>query len=84
VTSRRTGVTEAGFYIATEGRPRKGGSKVPAGEGGRGGVGVAVTGQRDEDQQGRGRRIEGGRTSKHLRQSSRLTAAEAFLNVKPR
>jgi len=29
-------------------------------------VGVAVTGQRDEDQEGRRRGMEGGRTSEHL------------------
>jgi len=37
--ARRTGVTEAGFCIATEDRPREGSSKVPA-EGVRRGVGV--------------------------------------------
>jgi len=31
-TARRTGVTEAGFCIATEDRPRKRGNKVPAGK----------------------------------------------------
>jgi len=31
-TARRTGVTEAGFCIATEDQPRKRGSKVPAGK----------------------------------------------------
>jgi len=30
--ARRTGVTEPGFSIATEDRPRKRGSKVPAGK----------------------------------------------------
>jgi len=34
-TARRTGVTAAGFYIATEDRPREGSSKVPAEEVGR-------------------------------------------------
>jgi len=29
-TARRTGVSEAGFCIATEDRPREGSSKVPA------------------------------------------------------
>jgi len=36
-TARRTGVTEAGFCIATEDRPREGSSKVPADGVGRGG-----------------------------------------------
>jgi len=54
-TARRTGVTEAGFCIATEDRPREGSSKVPAEGGGKRGVGVAVTEQRDEDQECRGR-----------------------------
>jgi len=31
-TARRTGVTEADFCIATEDRPRKRGSMVPAGK----------------------------------------------------
>jgi len=31
-TARRTGVTEEGFCIATEDRPRKRGSKMPAGK----------------------------------------------------
>ena len=31
-TARRTGVTEVGFCIATEDRPRKRGSMVPAGK----------------------------------------------------
>ena len=39
-TARRTGVTEAGFCIATEDRPRGGGSKMPAEGGGKGGEGV--------------------------------------------
>jgi len=53
------------FYIVTEGRLREGGSKVPAGKVGREEVGVAVIGQRDEDQEGRGRRMGEGRTSRH-------------------
>jgi len=54
--ARRTGVTETGFCIPTEDRPREGSSKVPAeGVGRGGGVGVAVTEQRDKDQEGGGR-----------------------------
>ena len=49
-TARRTGVTEAGFCIATEDRPRKKEQYGASGE-----VGVAVTEQRDEDQEGGGR-----------------------------
>jgi len=47
-------------------------------------VGVAVTGQRDEDQEGRGRGMVGGMTSEHLRRPTRGTAADAFLNGKRR
>ena len=47
----------------TEDGPQEGGSKVPAEGVGRRGVGVAVTEQRDEDQEGGGRRMGGGRTS---------------------
>jgi len=47
-------------------------------------VGVAVTEQRDEDQEGRGRGTEGGRTSEHLRRPTRVTAADAFPNAKRR
>jgi len=57
---------------------------VPAREVGRGGEGVSVTGQRDEDQEGRGRGMVGGRTSKHLRRPTRVTAADAFPNAKRR
>ena len=46
-TARMTGVTEAGFCIATEDRPRGGSSKMPAEGLGREGIGVAVTEQRD-------------------------------------
>jgi len=67
VTARRTGVTKVDSCIATEDRPRGGSSKVPAEGVGRGGMGVAVTEQRDEDQEGRGRRMGGGRTSERLR-----------------
>ena len=38
-----------------------------AGEVGRGGMVVAVTGLRDEDQEGGGRGVGGGRTSERLR-----------------
>jgi len=47
-----------------------------------GGVDVAVTEQRDENQEGRGRGMGGRRTSKHLRRPSRVTAADAFPNAK--
>jgi len=57
---------------------------MPAGEGGRGGVGIAVTERRDEAQEGGGRGMGGGRTSEHLRQPTRVTAADAFLNAKRR
>jgi len=62
-TAKRTGITKAGFCIATKDQPREGSSKVPAERVGRGGMGVAVTEHRDEDQEGRGRRTGGGRTS---------------------
>ena len=55
VTARRTGVTAAGFCIATEVRPRCGRSKVPAEGVGRKETKVAVTEQRAEDQEGGGR-----------------------------
>jgi len=61
------GVTETGFCIAIEDRPWRGSSKVPAEGVGRGGMRVAVTEQRDENQEGRGREMGGGRTSEHLR-----------------
>jgi len=57
---------------------------VPAEGVGRGGIGVAVTEQRDEDQGGRGREMGGGRTSEHLRRRTRVTAADAFPNTKRR
>jgi len=57
---------------------------VPDGKVGRVGVGVAVTGQRDEDQEGRRRSMGGGRTSKHLRRPTRVTGADAFPNAKRR
>ena len=41
--------------MATEDQPWEGSSKVPAEGVGRGGVGVAVTEQRDEDQEGGGK-----------------------------
>jgi len=62
-TAKRTGVPEVGFCIATEDQPREGGSIVPAEGVGRRGVGLAVTEQWDEDQEGGGRRTGGGRTS---------------------
>jgi len=45
-------------------------------------MGVAVTEQRDENQEGRGKEMGGGRTSKHLRQPTRVTVADAFPNAK--
>ena len=57
---------------------------MPAGEVARGGMGVAVTGQQEEDQEGRGRRMGEGRTSKHLRRPTRVTPADAFPNAKRR
>jgi len=45
-------------------------------------VGVAVTEQRDEDQDGGGGGKAGGRTSDHLRRPTRVTAADAFPNAK--
>ena len=84
-TAKRTGVTEAGFCITTEDRPWGGGSsKVPAEGLGRGGMGVAVTEQRDKHQEGRGRGMGGGRTSEPLRRPTRVTAADAFPNAKRR
>ena len=47
-------------------------------------MGVAVTEQRDENQEGRGRGVGGGRTSEHLRRPTRVTVADAFPNAKRR
>jgi len=47
-------------------------------------VRIAVTEQQDEDQQGRGGGMGGGRTSEHLRQPTRVSAADAFPNAKRR
>ena len=47
-------------------------------------MGLAVTGQRDEEQEGRGRQMGGGRTAEHLRRTTRVTAANAFPNGKRR
>ena len=44
-------------------------------------MGIDVTGQRDEDQEGRRRRMRGGRCSKHLRGLTRVTVADAFLHA---
>ena len=62
-TANRTGVTKVCVCIVTKYRLRAGSSKVPVQGVGRGGVDVAVTEQRDEDQDGGERRICGGRTS---------------------
>jgi len=45
-------------------------------------VGVAVTEQRDEDQEGGGRMVGGGRETKHLRRPTRVMAADAFPDAK--
>ena len=55
---------------------------MPAEDVGKGGVGVAVTEQRDENQEGRWRGMGGGRTSENLRRATRVTAADAFPNAK--
>jgi len=57
---------------------------VPAGGVGREGMGDAVTEEQDENQEGRGRKMGGGRTSEHLRRPTRVTAADAFPNAKRR
>jgi len=57
---------------------------VPAEGVGREGMGVAVTEQPDENQEGRGREMGGGRISEHLRRPTRVTAADAFPNAKRR
>ena len=51
---------------------------------GRAGIGVAVTEQQEENQEGRGRKMGGGRTSEHGRRPTRVTAANAFPNAKRR
>jgi len=45
-------------------------------------VGVAVIEQRDEDQEGGGRGMCGGRQCKDLRRPTRVTVADAFPNAK--
>ena len=55
---------------------------MPAEAVGREGMGVAVTEQRDENQEDRGREMGGGRTSEHLRRPTRVTVADAFPNAK--
>ena len=55
---------------------------MPAEGVGREGMGVAVTEQPDENQEGRGREMGGGRISEHLRRPTRVTAADAFPNAK--
>ena len=57
---------------------------MPAELVGREGMGVAVTEQRDENQEGRGREMGEGRSSEHLQQLTRVTAADAFPNAKRR
>ena len=47
-------------------------------------MGVAVTKQRDENQEDKGRKMGGGRTSEHLRRPTRVTVADAFPNAKRR
>jgi len=55
---------------------------VPAEGVGNEGMGVAVTEQRDENQECRGRQMGGGRTSEHLRRPTRVNAPDAFPNAK--
>jgi len=55
---------------------------VTAVEVGRGGAGVAVTGQRDEDQESRRRRMGRCGTSEHLRRPTRKTVGNAFPKAK--
>ena len=57
---------------------------MPAERVGRRGVGVAVTEQREDDQEGAGRRCEEEGQSEHLRRPTRVTAADAFPNAKGR
>ena len=57
---------------------------MPAPGVGRGEMEVAVTEQLNENQEGRGRGIGGGRTSEHLSRLTRVTLADAFLNLKRR
>ena len=57
---------------------------MPAKGVGRAGMGVAVTEERGENQEGRGKEMGGGRTSEHLRRPTRVTAADAFPNAKRR
>ena len=72
-----------GGFLYTDRRSTAGGSsKVPAEGGGREGMAVAVTEQRDENQEGRGREMGGGRTTEHLRRPTRVTVADAFPNAK--
>jgi len=61
------GRNRGGFLYSDRRSTAGGSSKVPAEGVGREGMGVAVTEQRDENQEGRGREMEGGRTSEHLR-----------------
>jgi len=83
-TARRMGVTEAGFCIATEDRPRGGAVRCQLRGVGREGMGVAVTEQWDKNQEAGGREMGGGRTSEHLRRPTRVTAADASPNAKRR
>jgi len=55
---------------------------VPAEGVGREEMGVGVTEKRDENQEGRGTEMGGGRTSERLRRATRVTAADAFPNSK--
>jgi len=57
---------------------------VPAEGVGRAEMGVAVTEQRDENQEGRGRGMGGGRSSKYWRRPTRVTPADDFPNAKGR
>jgi len=57
---------------------------VPPGGVGRGGMRVPVTEQRDKDQERGEKRVEGAKTSEHVRRLTRVTAADAFPNAKRR
>ena len=78
------GGNRGGFLYSDQRSTAGGSSKVPAEGVERGEMGVAVTEQRDEDQEGSGRRMGGGRTSKHLTRPTRVTTADAFPNAKRR
>ena len=81
---QKDGRNRGGFLYSDRRSTAGGSSKVPAEGVGREGMGVAVTEQRDENQEGRGREMGGGGTSEHLRRPTRVTAADPFPNAKRR